>query len=65
MAQTPKEFHYDYFEIRDGQLYYEDMNMPLTNKDGKLRSASEIVNILKKNRLRKLSFDIPGHKLTA
>ena len=38
--------------------------MPLMTKDGKLRLASEIVSTLKKNRLRKLGFDIPS-KVTA
>ena len=33
MGRTPKEFDYDYFEIRDGRLYYEDMNRPLMTKD--------------------------------
>ena len=25
IGQTPKELHYDYFEIRDGRLYHEDI----------------------------------------
>ena len=65
IGENPEEFHYDYFEVRDGRLYYEDMNMPLMTKDGIPRSASEIASILGKNRLHKLGFEIPGGKVTA
>ena len=34
-----EEFHYDYFEIREGRLYYENMNRLLMTKDGIIRSA--------------------------
>ena len=39
--------------------------MLLTNRVGKLRSAGVIVEILGKNRLCDLGFDIPKGKLTA
>ena len=39
--------------------------LELTNRVGKLRSADVIAEILGKNRLRDLSFDIPKGKLTA
>ena len=39
--------------------------MPLTNRVGKLRSVGVIAEILGKNRLRDLGFDIPKGKLTA
>ena len=65
ISQNPEKFHYDYFKIRKGRLYYEDMNMPLRTKDGMLRSASEIADILGKSRLRKLGSDIPSGKVTA
>ena len=39
--------------------------MPLTNRVGKLRLAGVIAEILGKNRLRDLGFDIPKGKLTA
>ena len=65
IGETPTEFHYDYLEIRDGRPYYEQMNRSLITKDGMLRSASEIVSILNKNRLRKLDFDIPRGTVTA
>ena len=41
------------------------MNSPLMTKDGMLRSACEIPDILGKNRLRKLGFEIPSSKVTA
>ena len=31
-GQTPEAFHFDYFELRDGKLYYKDKRTPLTNK---------------------------------
>ena len=30
-------FHFDYFELRDGELYYKGKSTPLTNRVGKLR----------------------------
>ena len=65
IVQNPEDFHYDYFEIRKGRLYYENTNRPLTTKDGILRSACEIADILGKNRLRNLGFDVPWGKVTA
>ena len=58
-------FHFDYFELRDGELHYKGKSMPLTNRVGKLRLAGVIVEIFGKNRLRNLGFDIPKGKLTA
>ena len=60
ISQNPEVFHYNYFEIREGGLYYENMNRSLTTKDGILRSAGEIAVILGKNRLR----NIPKGKVT-
>ena len=48
IGQNPDEFHYDYFKIREGRLYYENTNRPLMTKDRILRSASEIADILGK-----------------
>ena len=62
MGKTPKECHYNYFEIKDGRLYYKDMSTSLTTKDGMPRSTSEIARILKKNRLRKLVLTYLGVK---
>ena len=58
-------FYFDYFKLRDWELYYKGKSTPLTNKVGKLRSAGVIAEILGKNRLRDLGFDIPKGKLTA
>ena len=41
------------------------MNRPLTTKDEILRSASEIADILGKNRLRNVGFNVPRCKVTA
>ena len=65
IGQTPEEFRYDYFEIREGRLFYENIERPLMTKDGILRSASEIARILGKNRLCDLGFDVPMDKITA
>ena len=65
IGQKPEEFHYDYFEIREGRLYSEDMNMPLMTKYGILKSAGETMTMLGKNRLRKLGFDVTRCKVTA
>ena len=58
-VQIPEAFHFDYFEIRDGKLYYRDKRMPLMNKRGKLRSAGAIAGKLGKEGLHNLGFDIP------
>ena len=29
---TPEEFHYDYFKLEDGELYYIGSRKPLTTK---------------------------------
>ena len=63
--EVSEAFHFDYFKLRDGELYYKGKSKPLTNRVGKLRSAGVIVEILGKNRLRDLGFDIPKGKLTA
>ena len=65
MNQTPEAFHLDYFELRDGELYYRGNRKPLTYGEGKLKLVGEIAEILGKNRLCNLGFDIPKGKLTA
>ena len=65
IGQNPEVLHYSYFEIREGRLYYENMNKPLTTKGGISRSASEIADILGKKGLCALGFSIPRSKLMA
>ena len=62
--ETPELFPYDYFKLEGGELYYIGSRKPLTT-EGKLKSIGMIADILGKNRLRRLGFNIPVGKLTA
>ena len=64
IGETPELFHYDYFKLEGGELYYIGSRKPLTT-EGKLKSVGMLANILGKNRLRRLGFNIPVDKLTA
>ena len=64
VGETPEEFHYDYFKLEDGELYYRGSRRPLTT-EGKLKSVRMIADILGKNRLRKLGFNILVGRITA
>ena len=64
IGETPEEFHYDYFKLEDGELYYRGSRKPLTT-EGMLKSVGMIADILEKNRLRRLGFNIPVGKVTA
>ena len=64
IGETPELFHYDYFKLEDGELYYRGSRNPLTTK-GVLKSVGMIADILGKNRLHRLGFNIPVGKLTA
>ena len=64
VGETPELFHYDYFKLKGGELYYIGSRKPLTT-EGKLKSAGMIADILGKNRLCRLSFNIPVGKVTA
>ena len=64
IGETPEEFQYDYFKLKGGELYYRGSRKPLTTK-GVLKSVGMLADILGKNRLRNLGFDIPRGKLTA
>ena len=64
ISETPKEFHYDYFKLEGRELYYIGSRKPLTTK-GVLRPVGMLADILGKNRLRNLGFDIPRGKVTA
>ena len=49
--ETPELFHYDYFKLEGGELYYIGNRKPLMT-EGKLKSVGMIADILGKNRLR-------------
>ena len=38
VSETPELFHYDYFKLEDGELYYRGSRKPLTTK-GVLKSV--------------------------
>ena len=58
IGETPELFHYDYFKLEGGELYYIGSRKPLTT-EGKIKSVGMIADILGKNRLRRLGFNIP------
>ena len=64
IGETSRLFHYDYFKLEGGELYYIGNRKPLTT-EGKLKSVGMLGDILDKNRLRRLGFNIPVGKLTA
>ena len=64
ICETPEEFHYDYFKLEDGELYYRGKRKPLTTT-GKLKSVGILLDILGKGGLRNLGFHIHRGKVTA
>ena len=64
ISETPEEFHYDYFKLENGELYYRGNRKPLTTK-GVLKSVGMLADILGKGGLRNLGFDIPRGKVIA
>ena len=64
IGETPELFHYNYFKLEGGELYYIGNRKPLTT-EGKLKSVGMLADILGKNRLRRLGFNIPVGKVTA
>ena len=62
--ETPELFHYDYFKLEGGKLYYIGNRKPLMT-EGKLKSVGMLADILGKNRLCRLGFNIPVGKVTA
>ena len=64
IGETPELFHYDYFKLEGGELYYIGSRKPLTT-EGKLKSVGMIADILGKNRLHRLGFNIPVGHITA
>ena len=64
IGETPELFHYDYFKLEGGELYCIGSRKPLTT-EGKLKSVGMLADILGKNRLHRLGFNILVGKLTA
>ena len=64
IGETPEEFHYDYFKLENGELYYRGKRKPLTTK-GVLKLVGMLADIMGKGELRNLGFDIPRGKVTA
>ena len=64
VGETPELFHYDYFKLEGGELYYIGNRKPLTT-EGKLKSVGMLADILVKNRLCRLGFNIPVGRITA
>ena len=62
--ETPELFHYDYYKLKGGELYYIGKRKPLM-AEGKLRPVGMLADILGKNRLHRLDFNIPVGKVTA
>ena len=63
VGETPELFHYDYFKLEGGEQYYIGKRKPLMT-EGKLKSVGMLADILGKNRLRRLGFNIPVGKIT-
>ena len=63
VSETPELFHYDYFKLEDGELYYRGKGKPLTTK-GVLKSVGMLADILGKGGLLNLGFNIPVGKVT-
>ena len=55
--ETPELFYYNYFKLKGGELYYIGSRKPLTT-EGKLKSVGILADILGKNRLCRLGFNI-------
>ena len=64
LGQTAEAIYSDYFDFRGGEQYHRSKSEPLTTEE-KLTLVGMIADILGKNRLRNLGFDIPKDKLTA
>ena len=64
IGETLKLFHYDYFKFEGRELYYIGSRKPLST-EGKLKSVGMLADILGKNRLHILGFNIPVGSITA
>ena len=63
-GETPELFHYDYFKLEGEEIYYIGSRKPLTT-EGKLMSVGMLADILGKNKLCRLGFNIPVGPITA
>ena len=63
-GETPELFHYHYFKLEGGELYYIGSRKPLST-EGKLKSVGMLADILGKNRLCRLGFNVPVGLITA
>ena len=64
IGETSELFHYDYFKLEGRELYYIGNRKPLMT-EGKLKSVRMLADILGKNRLCRLCFNIPVGQITA
>ena len=64
IGETTELFYYNYFKLEGGELYYIGSRKPLTTEE-KLKSVEMLADILGKNRLRRLGFNIPVGRITA
>ena len=64
IGETPELFHYDYFKLEGREVYYIGNRKPLTTEE-KLKLVGMSVDILGKNRLCRLGFNIPVGRITA
>ena len=64
IGENPELFHYDYFKLEGGELYYICNRKPLLT-ERKLKSVGMLADILGKNRLCRLGFNLPVGKVTA
>ena len=64
VGETPELFHYHYFKLEGRELYYIGSRKPLMTKFV-LKPVGMIADILGKNRLRRLGFNIPVGCITA
>ena len=64
IGETSELFHYDFFKLKDGELYYRGKRKPLTTK-GVLKSVGMFADILGKGGLCNLGLSIPRGKVTA
>ena len=64
IGETPELFHYDYLKLEGGELYYIGSRKPLTT-EGRLKLVGMLPDLLGKNRLHRLGFNIPVGRITA